>query len=339
MAREKKRIKLALQGGGALGAFTWGALDRLLEDDRVEIAAISGASAGAMNAVVLADGYAEGGAEGARAALRKFWEGVAEAGRASPYRRTPLMALMSAFAPGWSAAYSAWTDAVTSMVSPYNSNPLNINPLKELVAELVNFERVRGCAQIRLFISATDVETGRIALFENAALTPDHVMASACLPTLFQAVEIGGRRYWDGGYVGNPALFPLFEGDPQDIVLVRLIPLSRPEPPTQAREIVARLNEITFNASLMRELHAIAFVGRLLDEGRLESPRYKKILMHEIADDAALSHFGAGADLNADWSFFQELFALGRAGAETWLKAHWRAVGQRSSVDISRMYL
>lgn len=335
----KKAIKLALQGGGALGAFTWGVLDRLLEDERVEIAAISGASAGAMNAVVLADGFVANGAEGARAALRHFWEGVADAGRASPYRRTPSMALFGAFSPAWTDALGAWTDAMARMLSPYQANPLNLNPLRDLVAELVNFERVRACKTIRVIVSATNVRTGRIALFENAELSADHVMASACLPMLFQAVEIGGESYWDGGYVGNPALFPLFEGDPQDIAIVRLNPLTRDAMPTTSREIVARLNEITFNASLMRELHAIAFVGRLLSEGRLESPRYKSMRIHEIADDRALAKFGVDSDLNSDLGFFEELFDLGRDRCHAWLRTRWRDVGEKSTVDITKMYL
>ena len=256
-----KKISLALQGGGALGAFTWGVCDRLLEDARIEIAAISGASAGAMNAVVLADGLAQNGPEGARAALRTFWEGIARAGLGNPYRRTPLMKLFSGYAPAW----SAWTDVWSRMASPYDLNPLNINPLKELVEELVDFARVRRGRKVALFISATDVETGRAHVFQRGELTADHVMASACLPTLFQAVEIKGRFYWDGGYMGNPPLFPLFDiVETQDIVIVQINPLERKGVPHTNADILARINEITFNASLLRELRAIEFVQRLL---------------------------------------------------------------------------
>ena len=338
---KRKSISLALQGGGALGAYTWGALDRLLEDERIEIAAISGSSAGAMCAVVVADGFEEGGAEGARKQLRQFWQGVARAGESNPYRRTPMMAFLNAFKPGWAAeSYMAlWADVASRLASPYDFNPLNVNPLKEVLEELVNFERVRTCDRIKLFIGATNVETGRIRIFSNPELTADHVMASACLPQLFQAVEIDGAPYWDGGFTGNPALFPLFAVDAsRDIVIVQIHPIERQGAPHTATDITARINEITFNTSLINELRAIDFVARLMDESRLPEGRYRKMLIHNLSEAQALTPLGLGVDLNTDLTFFNTLFDTGRAAAERWLGEHFDALGERSTVDLGAMF-
>jgi NTE family protein len=337
---KRKKVSLALQGGGALGAYTWGALDRLLEDERVEIAAISGASAGAMNAVVLADGFAKGGEEGARAKLRAFWEGIARAGSANPYRRTPMMAFLNSLTPAWAQnAWSIWLDMASRMNSPYDFNPLNINPLKEILEELIDFETVRAEHAIPLFVSATNVETGRIRVFGNSELTADHVMASACLPMLFQAVTIDGAPYWDGGYLGNPALFPLFEVEAtRDILIVQINPIERPGAPRNAPDIIARLNEITFNSSLLAELRAIDFVARLIDEDKLSEGRYHKMLVHTMSEDQALRPLGFGIDLNTDLNFFEDLFQAGRAACDRWLKQNWEALGARSTVDLRLMF-
>lgn len=335
-----KHVSLALQGGGALGAYTWGALDRLLEDERLEIAAVSGSSAGAMCAVVVADGLKEGGRDGARSQLRKFWEGVARAGGSNPYRRTPMMAFLSAFTPGWAQANLAlWADAASRFASPYDFNPLNLNPLREVLDELVDFERVRACDKVQLFIGATSVETGRIRIFTNAELTADHVMASACLPQFFQAVIIDGVAYWDGGFTGNPALFPLFRVDAsRDIVIVQTHPLQREGVPRSGADITARVNEINFNASLLAELRAIEFVGRLLDQQRLPEGRYRKMLVHNVSEGTPLTPLTLGVDLNTDLSFFNDLFASGRSAADRWLAAHFDALGHRSTVDLSAMF-
>jgi len=340
-AKKRKRISLALQGGGALGAYTWGALDRLLEDDRVEIAAISGSSAGAMCGVVLADGFEEGRAEGARSHLRKFWRSVARAGESNPYRRTPMMAFLNAFMPGWTPeSYLAlWADVASRFASPYDFNPLNINPLREVLEELVDFERVRKCKAIQLFVGATNVETGRIRIFTNQELTASHVMASACLPQLFQAVEIDGAPYWDGGFTGNPALFPLFDvKSTRDIVIVQINPVVRPEAPRTPVEITARVNEITFNNSLLAELRAIDFVARLIDESHLPEGRYRKMLIHNLSETQALTPLGLGVDLNTDLSFFEKLFETGRSAAERWLEEHFDTLGERSTVDLAAMF-
>jgi NTE family protein len=343
-AAKPKKINLALQGGGALGAYTWGVLDRILEDDRIAIEAISGASAGAMNAVVMAEGLMEGGEAGARKALRQFWEGIAASGPSA----NPLAEFLSDFTPGWAKPpqglplfnpFALWMEWMTKVASPYEFNPLNLNPVRDVLQRLVDFDRVRACDSLQLYISATNVETGRARVFTNAELTPDHVMASACLPLLFQAVEIDGEPYWDGGYMGNPPLFPLFQSPAtRDIVIVQINPIERPGAPRSSREIVARMNEITFNSSMLLELRSIEFVGRLLDEGRLEDSRYRKMLMHVISDDAALVPLGAGAGLNTGEDFLEKLFKIGRLACDRWLDENFDALGARSSVDLRRMF-
>ena len=339
-----KRINLALQGGGALGAYTWGVLDRVLEDERLEIAAISGASAGAMNGVVLCEALVEGGRDEARAALRKFWEGIARAGAASPFRRSPLQAMMlSSLGPLVGGAITTpwtwWWNAVMDATSPYDSNPLNLNPVGDVLDDLVNFERVQRCTSVRLYVAATNVETGRVRIFTNAEMTAACVLASACLPQMFQAVEIGGAHYWDGGYMGNPPLFPLFDAPAtRDILIVQINPIERPGVPRTAGDIAARVNEITFNASLLRELHAIEFVGRLLDQGRLEEGRYNKMLIHVVSDDAALLPLGAVAKLNTDLGFFEDLFRIGRMAADRWIDDHYGDLGARATVDLREMF-
>lgn len=339
-----KRINLALQGGGALGAYTWGVLDRVLEDDRLEIAAISGASAGAMNGVVLCDALVEGGKSGARAALRAFWEGIARAGAASPFRQSPLQAMMlSTLGPlvgeAITTPWTWWWNTVLEASSPYDSNPLNLNPVGDVLDDLVDFERVRRCTSVRLFVAATNVETGRVRIFTNPEMTARHVLASACLPQIFQAVEIDGAHYWDGGYMGNPPLFPLFDKPAsRDIMIVQINPIERPGVPKAAGDIAARVNEITFNASLLRELHAIEFVGRLLDQNVLEQGRYNKMLIHVVSDDAALSPLGAVAKLNTDLGFFEQLFRIGRLAADRWINDHFDDLGARSTVDLREMF-
>ncbi|MDX2234547.1 MAG: patatin-like phospholipase family protein [Hyphomonadaceae bacterium] len=339
----RKRINLALQGGGALGAFTWGVLDHIVEDGRLEIEAISGASAGAMNAVVFCAGFTSGGADGARAALRSFWEGVAKAGEASPYRRTPMQAMMLAslgpLGEALTGSWAAWWGALAGATSPYDANPLNLNPVGDLLEELVDFDHVRRCTAIQLYIAATHVETGRVRIFTNPEMTARHVLASACLPQVFQAVEIDGAHYWDGGFMGNPPLFPLYDRPrSRDILIVQINPVERPEPPRSAADIAARVNEITFNASLLRDLRAIEFVSRLLDEGRLEEGRYRRMLIHVVSDDAALAPLGAGAKLNTDMGFFEQLFAFGRAACARWLEAHYDDLGVRGTVDLRAMF-
>lgn len=334
----EKSVSLALQGGGAHGAFTWGVLDALLEDGRLAIEAITGASAGSVNAVVLAEGWLEGGAEGAREQLRKFWQRISLDGALSPAQQHLFNLLLGYWHADGSPARS-WLDAWVGALGPAERNPLDINPLRDALRELIDFERVRACGEVKLFISATNVWTGKARIFERAELTVDHVLASACLPTIFPAVEIDGEPYWDGGYVGNPPLFPLFyETATDDILLVQINPIERRATPRSAREIQNRLTEVTFNANLLGELRAIEFVGRLIDAGKLPTDRYKRVRMHRIAGGEKLDAFAASSRLNAEWTFLQELKDLGRAAARQWLAECYDAVGMRPTLDLREAY-
>jgi len=336
--KAEKTVSLALQGGGAHGAFTWGVLDAILEDGRLAIEAITGASAGSMNAVVLAEGWMEGGPKGAREQLRKFWKRVSLDGRLSPVQQR----LFNRFLGYWSVDGSPahlWLDAWTRALSPSERNPLDINPLREALADLIDFDQVRSCRHTKLFISATNVWTGKVKVFKGAELTADHVLASACLPTIFQAVEIDSEPYWDGGYMGNPALFPLFyETVTDDILLVQINPITRRATPRTAHEIQNRLTEITFNGNLLHELRAVDFVTRLIDCGKLSTSEYKRVLMHRITGGEELDAFAASSRLNAEWSFFKELKDLGRAAAKKWLKKNYDAIGSRSTLDLKAAY-
>ncbi len=337
--RAPKLITLALQGGGAHGAFTWGVLDRLLEDERLSIAAISGASAGAMNAVVATDGFIAGGTEGARAALAGFWRGLASATSISPFHRGPWEALMGAWKRETSP-YFQFFDILSRVASPYDLNPLNWNPIRDLLESHVDFQRLREGEAMKVFVSATHVESGRARVFPREKLTVDHVMASACLPLLFQAVEIDGAPYWDGGYLGNPALWPLFGATPtDDMIIVQINPIDRPGTPRTAREILDRMNEINFNASLLSELRAIHFVHRLKDEGRLDDPRYRYMLVHVIKDDPGMIELGEASKYATDLPFLEGLFEKGRASTEAWLTAHYDDLGKRSTVDLRAVFL
>lgn len=336
MAGEKlstKSVNLALQGGGAHGAFTWGVLDRLLEDGRLAIEGISGTSAGAVNAVVLADGYGRGGRDGAREALHQFWYDVSREGSLNPLQRT----MMDAFMSVWSVATESFSflDVAGRFNSPYETNPLDINPLRDALAERIDFDRVNACAELALFVAATNVFTGKIRVFRKGELSAESVMASACLPFLFRAVEIDGVPYWDGGYTGNPALFPLFGGTKaEDILLVQINPIERRELPRSRREILDRVNEITFNAPLLRELRAIDFVNRLIEENRIETPRYTRNRLHRIDADTALADYGAYTRLDTSWRFLRQLRDLGREAAGFWLSHNYDAVGHHSTLDL-----
>jgi NTE family protein len=329
-----RTVNLALQGGGSHGAFTWGVLDRLLADERLRIEAVTGTSAGAVNAVALAEGIATGCPKAARDGLAEFWHGVATAAAFSPLRRSPFDAAVGSWGVDTSPAF-LWFDMVTRMASPYELNPFDIDPLRDLLDRLIDFEQVRRCEHIKVFVSATNVETGRPKIFRREELTADHVLASACLPFLHKAVEIGGVPYWDGGFMGNPSLWPLFDySSSDDVILVQINPLKRPGVPKRARDIIDRLNEITFNSSLLYELRAIDFVTRLIDAGRLEGTGYRKVNLHVIADEPTLLPLGASSKLNAEGDFLKMLFDAGRAAADRWLAAHFDAIGVRSTVDI-----
>ena len=335
---KKKPINLALQGGGAHGAFTWGVLDKLLEDGRVEIEAMSGTSAGAMNAAALADGLSSGGVDGARQQLHDFWRAVGNLSGPLPWLRDPFAVARGDWNLETSPTYLAF-DMAKRLFSPYQFNPLGLNPILEILEQHIDFEQVRACNLVKLFISATNVRSGKIRVFENRDLSPTAIMASAALPHLYQAVEIDGEHYWDGGFMGNPALFPLiYKSMCRDVVLVQVNPLRREDVPTTPSEIVDRVNEISFNSSLMREMRAIAFVTDLLDKDAVHGP-YKRLLMHRIEPAAEMAQYGASSKLNAEWTFLHHLRDLGRASAADWLDRKYAAIGERSTIDLRADYL
>lgn len=334
------RLNLALQGGGAHGAFTWGALDRLLEDDGIEIAAISGTSAGALNAAALKDGFLYGGREGARESLNSLWTEI------GAVTEGPFLAWINAFessVPGFawalehSPAYMAF-DATTRALSPYAFGPLLRNPLERIVSRL-NYGDVCAPEGPELHICATNVRTGKVKVFAGEEISPKAIMASACLPTLFQAVEIDGEAYWDGGYTGNPALFPLFSRHlPDDILVVNINPLERDAVPVESQAILNRINEISFNSSLLRELRAISFVRRLLDEGSLPEGSMKNVLVHMVADDALMNDLNVATKTIPTAVVLDRLKDAGRAAMSTFLDHHRADLNKRSTVDLAGMF-
>ncbi len=333
-----KPVNLALQGGGAHGAFGWGVLDRLLEEPQLSFEGVSATSAGAMNAVVLAHGLTVGGRDGAKASLESFWQQISESADFSPLRPTMLQEMTS----DYSAPSPAFLffDIMTRLVSPYQFNPLNINPLRQVLENSVDFDRVRTACQLKLFISATNVRTGKVRIFRNHEVTLDAVMASGCLPFLFHAVEVEGEAYWDGGYMGNPAIYPLiYHCDSHDVVIVHINPLYREEVPTEAGAILNRINEISFNSSLMREMRAIAFVTQLIDDEQLHGRAMKRMLIHSIEADEVMRDLGVHTKMTPSWRFLTHLRDLGRHHADAWLAGSLDKVGRESSVDIREKYL
>jgi NTE family protein len=325
-------IDLALQGGGSHGAFTWGVLDRLLEEPWLRIDGISGTSAGAMNAAVLVDGHAKGGAAGARTALENFWRRVSEAARFSPLRRGPLDVLLGRWTLDSSPIYVAM-DLMSRLLSPYDLNPMGSNPLRSILAETIDFERLAR-APVKLFITATNVRTGRGHVFKNDAVTPDVLLASACLPTMFQAVEIDGEPYWDGGYSGNPTITPLVrECKSHDTILVQINPVERGGYPRSASEILNRVNEVSFNAVLLKELRMIAVLRKVANPGNSEGAQWAGMRIHRVASEL-MTELGASSKLNAEWEFFSLLHDEGRRSAQAFLEAHAFDLGRRSSLDL-----
>ena len=332
MRRDPVLVDLALQGGGAHGAFTWGVLDRLLEERWLGIEGISGTSAGAMNAAVLIDGHAAGGADGARAALEKFWQRVSRAALLSPLRRTPLDVLLGRWTLDYSPAFVAM-DLASRLFSPYDLNPGGANPLRQILTETIDFDRLAQ-APIKLFVTATSVRTGRGRVFRNRAITPDALLASACLPTLFQAVEIDGEPYWDGGYSGNPTITPLVrECTSHDTIMVAINPIERPGTPRTARDILNRLNEVSFNAVTLKELRMIALLRRVADPGNTEGALWAGMRVH-LMTSPLMTELGYSSKLNAEWEFLTMLRDEGRRVADAFVRAHSDDLGQRSTVDL-----
>jgi len=335
----KRRLNLALQGGGTHGAFTWGVLERLVQDPRIEIDAVSGTSAGAINGAMLVQGLAEGGPDGACRALERLWTDIAARLAFSPLRNTPVEQAIWGYDLTYSVAYQAF-DTMTRLVSPYQLNPFSIefNPLRTVLQDNLDLARLRADPKaIKLFISATNVRTGKPRVFSRTEVTVDALLASACIPSIFRAVEIDGEAFWDGGYLGNPAIWPLYHaGGAPDILLIQINALLRPELPTTPTDIMNRLNEISFNASLMAEIRAIDFVQRLLEAGRLEQPRYRQIFLHLIEDEQRMREFKLSTKLNGDWQFLQTLRRYGQEAAERFLVDHFDQLGRQSTLDIER---
>jgi len=337
-ASTAKRINLALQGGGAHGAFTWGVLHQLLDDERLAIEGISGTSAGAVNAVMCADGLARGGRAEAQKRLAEFWRAASSAGNLPGVQRAAMERLL-AFSPLEGPPVQAWLTALSHHLSPYDVNPLNINPLKDLFERFVDFAALRAFAGLKLFISATNVHTGHLRIFTREEISADALMASACLPLLFRAVEIDGVPYWDGGYLCNPAIFPFFATTTtEDVLVVQINPTAREKTPTSATEIMNRINEITFNASLIAEYRAIDFVTRLIDQGRL--PRgtrpgeYRRINVHRIQLDRFGTYLDSSSKLKTDYEFFEMLHVAGKRAARRFLDEHFDDIGKRSTMDL-----
>ncbi|WP_407493424.1 patatin-like phospholipase family protein [Pseudooceanicola sp. MF1-13] len=347
------KINLALQGGGAHGAFTWGVLDRLLDDETIEVAGISGTSAGALNGAAYKAGWLRGGREGARETLNELWNrmGAVNDMRLPGWMAGPFTAMekfftpptrdvatLMEYAPPFVAA--SMLDQVTS---PYYYGPLYRNPL-ESVVEGFDYDSVCSAEGPRLFVCATNVRTGKVRIFTKDEITTDAILASACLPSLFQAVEIDdpktGRReaYWDGGYSGNPALFPLFEPDlPDDVVIVNINPLERDEVPFTPQQIENRVNEISFNSSLLRELRAIAFVQRLIGAGQVKKGAMKNVLVHMIADDDLMRELSVATKMVPNPVILQSLKLAGQKAADQFLADHHASLGKASTIDLQAM--
>jgi NTE family protein len=328
-------VDFALQGGGAHGAFTWGVLDRLLEEPSLRIDGISGTSAGAMNAAVLVDGYVENGANGARAALENFWQRVSRAALLSPLRRTPLDVLLGRWTLDHSPVFVAM-DLMARLFSPYDLSPGGANPLRNILAESIHFDRLAQ-APIKLFVTATNVRTGRGRVFRNGEITPDVLLASACLPTLFQAIEIDGESYWDGGYSGNPTITPLVrECGSRDTILVQINPVERPQSPRSARDILNRLNEVSFNAVLLKELRMIALLRHVAQPDNSESAKWADMRIHRISTEVMVE-LGYSSKLNAEWEFLCMLRDEGRRAGDAFLNAHHDDLGRRSTFDLDEL--
>ncbi len=337
----QKNINFALQGGGAHGAFVWGVLDYVLEDGRLSIEAISATSAGAMNAVVVASGLAAGGIEGARQNLHDFWYEVSRADRVydlfSPFNQwIQALKLPPEYHP-----FHAFVHTLTHTVPPNLLNPFNFNPLKSLLNKVVDFDRLNASADApQLFLNATNVRTGKIKVFQTPVISVDAVLASACLPPYFQAVEIDGEHYWDGGYLGNPAIYPLiYRKGSHDVIIVQVTAIRRDALPASAADVLHRINEISFNSSLMREMRAIAFATRLIDGGELDKDRHSRMFMHWIGNDTLMSQLGTATQFHPEWSLLCRLRDEGREAARSWLAKNFDQVGNSSTVDLTEMFL
>ncbi len=334
---EQKVVNLALQGGGSHGAFTWGVLDRLLEEERLAFDGITATSAGGVNAVVLADGLAAGGREGARNALKNFWQKMSEMASSSMIAPSFFDQMNPNFGLEHTPGY-VFVDVLSRIMSPYQLNPFDINPLRDLLNQAIDFERVRQQRLVKLFLCATNVRSGKVKVFAREEIGAEHVLASACLPFMMRAPVIDGEAYWDGGFMGNPAIFPvIYNCDARDVIMVHLTPTERQELPTNSRTILNRMQEISFNSSLMREMRAIAFVTQLIDDGKM--PGGKRMLMHLIEAEDVIRDLSGSSKMNGTWKFLTHLHNIGRERADQWLTANFDRLGVESTVDLAAKYL
>jgi NTE family protein len=336
---QEKHLAVALQGGGSHGAFTWGVLDRLLEEENLKLDGFCGTSAGAMNATVLAYGLMLGGREKARELLHTFWTKISEASRFSLLQPTWLDKLNSEGNMDYSPGF-LYFEFLSMFSSPFQFNPMDYNPLRDVLLEIVDFERLKACQETKLFVCATNVRTGRAKVFDLKNISIDAVMASGCLPFLFKTVTIDGEDYWDGGYMGNPPMFPLIDGTScSDILIVQINPIHIEESPTEAAAIRDRINEISFNTPLMLEMRKVAFIDRLLDMGINPDGKFRRIFIHQINPEKDIADYNVSSKLNATWEFIDHLFRMGRKYASEWLDLHYDSIGVRSSCDIRKTFL
>lgn len=335
-----KTITLALQGGGTHGAFTWGVLDRLLADDRIAVEAISATSAGAINGALFVCGMAEGGRQGARDLLARFWWHMADSFRFSPLQPTWLDRLTTGWGLTCSPVYQ-WGEAVLRLLSPYQLNPFGINPLRATLRTVIDFDLLTRAPPVKLYVSATNVVSGKVRIFEPHELSEDVLLASTCLPHLFPAVEIDGEPYWDGGFVANPAIYPLMRhAESSEVVIVQVNPIGAREAPVSADSILHRINEISFNSSVMREMHALAFITNLYDRGWVDRlAGVRKTHIHVIHDETLMRGLHASSKFNAEGPFLEMLFRAGQEACDSWLESHYDSIGKASTIDVSEMYL
>ncbi|TGW14628.1 patatin-like phospholipase family protein [Candidatus Hepatobacter penaei] len=335
----RKKIAIALQGGGSHGAFTWGVLDSLLEDGRLDIEGLSGTSAGGMNAVALAQGLLRGGLEGGRQEMRRFWQKIADGGLFSPYHRAFFPQSLDMRTPQFDP-FRFFSSLMQNVFSPYQTNPLNINILRDMVEAFFDFELLRSAKELKLFLCATHVNTGKLKLFTLDTLTPQKMLASACLPFLFHAVEVDGENYWDGGFVGNPAIYPLiYSCDTPDIMVIQLTVMNRKRLPLTAHEVIERHKEITYNACLMREMRMIDFVGDLMQKGIIQEGTMKRLNMHLVRNESLFNDLDLSSALNPDWGFIHFLFEEGRKSGKAWIEKNYDAIGRCHSTNLHKEFV
>ncbi|HRQ57151.1 MAG TPA: patatin-like phospholipase family protein [Azoarcus taiwanensis] len=338
--KKRKTLNLALQGGGSHGAFTWGVLDKLLEADCFDYEGIVGTSAGAMNAAALAYGLKTGGPERARECLDEYWQLMMKGAQFAPWP-----SLLDRIVGDGNINYSpmfTFGDALTRVVSPYQLNPMGFNPIEPVIKRVVDFDKLRELKDTgpKLFLCATNVMNGRVKVFERDELSVKAVLASACLPFMYQAIEIDGEHYWDGGYMGNPPIFPIFYScDCRDVMIVQITPINLAELPTTATAIFDRINGLSFNSSLMREMRVVNFINDLVRKGFDDGGRLKEAFVHTVDAEDTMSKLGASSQANLEPKYITGLFELGRAKAEEFIEKHFDKVGAESSTDIEAKFL